>query len=294
MSKKRRREASSSDASATSSLSPKQARRRSTEMMDEFRREAETKALELVETFFPKKVVELSKAYAERAVFNLPADKVVGTLPTQETVTKQAATQAARTTKAGSVPGSRKDYLSSASENESEDDGSKSPQELPDPSQEQSILTPIPSNPVIQEMAEFLKIEVEEGVQALSAVKLWIQLLVPRIEDGNNFGVEVQDEVSAEVDRNESFCLSLMRTTARYFRDRGKIAENFARHPGVEDFRQALIERDQLEYFTLRLFLQDLRDNYATLHDLIKKNLEKIIAPKGQVEGDAGMMMMMM
>lgn len=30
-------------------------------------------------------------------------------------------------------------------------------------------------------------------------VKMWVQLLIPRIEDGNNFGVSIQEETVAEL-----------------------------------------------------------------------------------------------
>lgn len=33
----------------------------------------------------------------------------------------------------------------------------------------------------------------------LLQVKMWVQLLIPRIEDGNNFGVSIQEETVAEL-----------------------------------------------------------------------------------------------
>lgn len=33
----------------------------------------------------------------------------------------------------------------------------------------------------------------------LFQVKMWITLLIPRIEDGNNFGVSIQEETLSEV-----------------------------------------------------------------------------------------------
>ena len=55
----------------------------------------------------------------------------------------------------------------------------------------------------IIEMMNMLRHEVKEAVSALGTVKMWIQLMVPRIEDGNNFGVEVQEEIISEVSRIE-------------------------------------------------------------------------------------------
>jgi hypothetical protein len=39
----------------------------------------------------------------------------------------------------------------------------------------------------------------------LTSVKIWIQLNIPRIEDGNNFGVGVQEESINEIARSVHF-----------------------------------------------------------------------------------------
>lgn len=36
-------------------------------------------------------------------------------------------------------------------------------------------------------------------LSSLLQVKMWVQLLIPRIEDGNNFGVSIQEETVAEL-----------------------------------------------------------------------------------------------
>jgi hypothetical protein len=104
----------------------------------------------------------------------------------------------------------------------------------------------------------------------------------------------VQEECSGEIERVESQMFSLMQTNAKYFRERAKLAEHWSKHPHILDFKQALMERDQLEYFTLRIFLRDIRSNFATLHDLICKNLDKILKPKGDEDDSSGRNMMMM
>ncbi len=42
-------------------------------------------------------------------------------------------------------------------------------------------------------------------VEAINTVKMWIQLNVPRIEDGNNFGVSIQEETINELGRAEVY-----------------------------------------------------------------------------------------
>ncbi|KAH8040726.1 hypothetical protein HPB51_012041 [Rhipicephalus microplus] len=47
-----------------------------------------------------------------------------------------------------------------------------------------------------------------------------------------------------------------------------------------EDFRRTVQELDEKQYVSLRLVLCELKNHYATLHDLITKNLEKIKRPR--------------
>lgn len=39
---------------------------------------------------------------------------------------------------------------------------------------------------------EALKVEITTLIEACSLLKLWLELHIPRIEDGNNFGVSVK------------------------------------------------------------------------------------------------------
>ena len=291
-SNKKKRKRPSKSTLVRSDLSPRSSRKRSTEIMDKFRKEAEDKALDILEKFIPTKIIELGKACSEMRVFNTPLEEIVIGLPQ---IKMQSAPGDASAPKLQADDGLSSDTDGGSGDDidlSTADDGMGGDKAKKLPLTRKCVE--IPSNPVIVEMGDFLKKEVKEGVQALSAIKLWIQLMVPRIEDGNNFGVEVQEEVSSEVDRCETMCLQLLQNLAKYFRERSKIAENWSAHENIDDFRQAMIERDKLQHFTLRLFLHDLRDNYATLHDLVQKNLEKIVRPKGDGAADSGMMMMMM
>ena len=47
-------------------------------------------------------------------------------------------------------------------------------------------------------------------------VKMWVQLLIPRIEDGNNFGVSIQEETVAELRTVEGEAASYLDQISRY------------------------------------------------------------------------------
>jgi len=50
----------------------------------------------------------------------------------------------------------------------------------------------VPANREIKEQIKTLGIKITESIEMLGTVKTWIQLNIPKIEDGNNFGVAVQ------------------------------------------------------------------------------------------------------
>jgi hypothetical protein len=125
-----------------------------------------------------------------------------------------------------------------------------------------------------------IKGEILELVEAANAVKLWIQLNIPRIEDGNNFGVSIQEETVNELGRAEDSGFALMETICKYCATRGKLLTKVKKHPEVMDYRWSIMELDEKQTAALRLNAIDLRNNYAILYDMIHKNMDKIMKPR--------------
>jgi len=66
----------------------------------------------------------------------------------------------------------------------------------------------ISCNVVVLELLTLLKKQVLEFIGNLNIIKIWIQLNVPRIEDGNNFGVAIQVSIIQTVEHKRRFlCL---------------------------------------------------------------------------------------
>ena len=57
------------------------------------------------------------------------------------------------------------------------------------------------SNQQLVDIIEKVKPEIRLLIEKCNTVKMWVQLLIPRIEDGNNFGVSIQEETVAELSR---------------------------------------------------------------------------------------------
>ncbi|TNN34089.1 Proteasome activator complex subunit 3 [Liparis tanakae] len=111
-------------------------------------------------------------------------------------------------------------------------------------------------------------------------VKMWVQLLIPRIEDGNNFGVSIQEETVAELRTVESEAASYLDQISRYYITRAKLVSKIVKYPHVEDYRRTITEIDEKEYISLKIIVSELRNQYVILHDMILKNIEKIKKPR--------------
>lgn len=49
-----------------------------------------------------------------------------------------------------------------------------------------------------------------------------------------------------------------------------------------QDYRQSVVECDHMQYVSLRLSAIELRNHYATLFDVVFKNIDKILQPKNE------------
>lgn len=136
------------------------------------------------------------------------------------------------------------------------------------------------SNQQLVDIIEKVKPEIRLLIEKCNTVKMWVQLLIPRIEDGNNFGVSIQEETVAELRTVESEAASYLDQISRYYIIRAKLVSKIAKYPHVEDYRRTVTEIDEKEYISLRLVISELRNQYVTLHDMILKNIEKIKRPR--------------
>lgn len=139
---------------------------------------------------------------------------------------------------------------------------------------------PVPSNPKIMEMVEVVKPRIRDVIEHANQIKMWLAYSIPKIEDGNNFGVGIQEEILGEARQVETEAATFLDQISRYYVSRGKIISKIAKYPHVIDFRSSVREIDEKQVLTLRLIISELRNQYASLHDMIMKNLEKIKKPR--------------
>ena len=111
-------------------------------------------------------------------------------------------------------------------------------------------------------------------------VKIWIQLQVPKVEDGNNFGVAVQEDMINDLARAEDASLMVFDNINKYYMGRAKLISKVAKYPNLDDYKMAIKEMDDKQVRSIWLVFSDLRNNYSVLHDSLVKNMEKLINPR--------------
>lgn len=226
---------------------------------ESYKKETET----LVTTTFPKKIVHLNSLIdSEQFNFSsLPSIKQDLNVPLPDPVASSAATD---------QPQAKKRKLESLANN-LDVPGSKV-YSLPDGE--------VKTNQNISKLVDIVKPLIRDLIEHTNKVKMWIAFLIPRIEDGNNFGVSVQEDTMAEARQVESEAATYLDQITRYFITRGKIVSKVAKYPHIEDYRRTVFELDEKQFMSLRLVLIELRNHYSSLHDVIQKNMDKIKKPR--------------
>ncbi|XP_043234195.1 proteasome activator complex subunit 3-like [Amphibalanus amphitrite] len=139
---------------------------------------------------------------------------------------------------------------------------------------------PVPCNKLISEIIETLKPIIRQIMEETNLLKMWVTYMIPKIEDGNNFGVSIQEDTLGEVSSAESEAATFFQEMSRYYSFRAKLISKVAKYPHLDDYRRSVQEMDEKEFISLRLTLVEIRNRYSTLHDVISKNLEKIKKPR--------------
>jgi len=138
----------------------------------------------------------------------------------------------------------------------------------------------VPCNTPITEVIDILKPLIRRIMEETNLLKMWVTYMIPKIEDGNNFGVSIQEDALGEVASAETESASHFYEISRYYSFRAKLVSKVAKYPHLDDYRRAVNELDEKQFVSLRLTLVEIRNRYATLHDVISKNLVKIKKPR--------------
>lgn len=143
----------------------------------------------------------------------------------------------------------------------------------------------IQCNNKLVEMIKLIKPYIIYFLDSTAVLKLWIQLLIPKIEDFKaELSLQIQEDSLAEIRTVEGEVASYLDHIYKYHTVRGKLISKVAKYPHVGDYKQSVIELDEKMFMTARLVALELRNHYTTVHDILTKNLEKIKKPRSNNE----------
>uniref|UniRef100_A0A673W0C6 Proteasome activator complex subunit 1 n=1 Tax=Salmo trutta TaxID=8032 RepID=A0A673W0C6_SALTR len=140
---------------------------------------------------------------------------------------------------------------------------------------------PIPCNERVESLLKEIKPQIQILKEKLNTVSMWVQLQIPKIEDGNNFGVAVQEKVFELLTNTRTKIEGFQTQISKYYSERGDAVDKASKEPHVGDYRQLVHELDQYQYCELRIVVLEIRNTYAVLLDIINKNYDKIKKPRG-------------
>ncbi|VDB86603.1 unnamed protein product [Peniophora sp. CBMAI 1063] len=234
--------------------------------LDAFRKKVDADANEVILHAFPSKIIELQQLIVDSDAESSPFHSSHGTSHTDSTVYPPSSASEV------SGPDSKKrklDHDPSSMNGFGADSGS--------PRFTQRML----ANQHLQAVHTIVKDQCTEISLLCDKVKLWVNLTMPKIEDGDNFGVQIQEEVLNELHRSQESAINMRDVARQSHLNRAKICSKIIKYPNVEDYALALEEHDERQLYLARQNIRDLRNIYAVLTDIIHKNLAKLRAPKG-------------
>uniref|UniRef100_H9G427 Proteasome activator complex subunit 2 n=1 Tax=Anolis carolinensis TaxID=28377 RepID=H9G427_ANOCA len=137
-------------------------------------------------------------------------------------------------------------------------------------------------NEAILSLLDRVKPEVREFKEKCALVTTWIQFMIPKIEDGNDFGVAVQEKVLERITALKTKAEAFQTAIAKYYLERGDAVAKASKDTHVMDYRSLVHERDEAIYREIQTVVLDIRGFYAELYHNLSQNLEKLTNPKGE------------
>ncbi|XP_008306042.1 proteasome activator complex subunit 2 [Cynoglossus semilaevis] len=140
----------------------------------------------------------------------------------------------------------------------------------------------IKGNEKIMLLMEQVKPEIVALRETIINVSCWIQLLIPKIEDGNDFGVAIQEKILERITAVKTKVDGFQTNLNKYFSERGDAVAKASKETHVMDYRSLVHDKDDAIYNEIKVIVLDIRGFYAELYDIISKNLDKVTNPKGE------------
>jgi len=144
------------------------------------------------------------------------------------------------------------------------------------------------TNGQLREIINAVKPHLFEQIFAAKSIQAWLKSSLPRIEDGNNFGVEVIETIISYFKIAELQMLGNVEYIADFYAVRAdRISRFVADETNVDETTKTAIEElDETAFCNLKSAVVDLRNNYADLLDMLLRNMDKLQKPRSDHSRD--------
>jgi len=135
------------------------------------------------------------------------------------------------------------------------------------------------TNEVVMDMAKQIIWKLEDDT---SYLKLWIKLMIPKIENSQSLGVHdftFQNNLLIEIKKGEEEAAALYEHLSQHSINRARLTSEVDKHPKNSDYLHAIKEFDEKAFRKFKISVRKVRDHYCIIHDVITKNLNRVENP---------------
>uniref|UniRef100_A0A3Q3FQ23 Proteasome activator complex subunit 2 n=1 Tax=Labrus bergylta TaxID=56723 RepID=A0A3Q3FQ23_9LABR len=122
----------------------------------------------------------------------------------------------------------------------------------------------IKGNEKILSLLERVKPEIVALRETIIVVSSWINHLIPKIEDGNDFGVAIQEKILERITAVRTKVDGFQTNINKYFTERGDAVAKASKETHVMDYRSLVHEKDKDIFCEIRVIVMDIRGFYVS------------------------------
>jgi len=138
------------------------------------------------------------------------------------------------------------------------------------------------TNSYLQECFATLKPLMRDFIDNSLLLRTWVTLLLPKTEDGDNLGVQLQCNTINTCDDYLVDVKRLYHYINNYYSERAKLISKFDKYgkKAHECVQTSIAEYDEATFMKFSLSITQLYYYYLSMYDTIMKNIDKIKKPR--------------
>jgi len=122
--------------------------------------------------------------------------------------------------------------------------------------------------------------EINETLIMITVLRLSVSLAIPEMQDGNNFGVDVQQQLLKILAMIEANAIRFNSLLSSFFMERGKLVSNIYKYPFIINFKNALTLFDFQHFVLCKSICFDFKTHFCCLLQFFVNHFELIKNPR--------------